>query len=46
MTNFYGIDFNPFLVKVAQMNMVMHGDGSSNIVNANSLEDISKWNRR
>jgi len=30
-TNFFGIDFNPFLAKVAQMNMVMNGDGSSNI---------------
>lgn len=45
MTNIYGIDFNPFLVKVAQMNMVMHGDGSSNIVNANSLESASEWNK-
>lgn len=43
-TNFFGVDFNPFLVKVAQMNMVMHGDGSSNIVNANSLEAASNWN--
>lgn len=43
-TNFYGIDFNPFLVKVAQMNMVMHGDGSANIVHANSLEDPQNWN--
>lgn len=43
-TNFFGIDFNPFLVKVAQMNMVMHGDGSSNIVHANSLEKQSNWN--
>ncbi len=42
--NFYGIDFNPFLVKVAQMNMVMHGDGSANIVHANSLEDPANWN--
>jgi type I restriction enzyme M protein len=42
--NFYGIDFNPFLVKVAQMNMVMHGDGSANIVHANSLENPSNWN--
>ncbi len=42
--NFYGIDFNPFLVKVAQMNMVMHGDGSANIVHANSLEELSNWN--
>ena len=44
-SNFYGIDFNPFLVKVAQMNMVMHGDGSSNIVHANSLEKPDNWNQ-
>lgn len=41
--NLYGIDFNPFLVKVAQMNMVMHGDGSSNIVHTNSLQEPKKW---
>jgi type I restriction enzyme M protein len=43
-SNFFGIDFNPFLVKVSQMNMVMHGDGSANIVNANSLDNPSSWN--
>lgn len=43
-TNLFGIDFNPFLVKVTQMNMVMHGDGSSNIVNVNSLENPLEWN--
>jgi type I restriction enzyme M protein len=42
-TNFFGIDFNPFLVKVAQMNMVVHGDGSINIVHANSLAHPSTW---
>lgn len=42
--NFYGIDFNPFLVKVTQMNMVMHGDGSANIMHVNSLEDSANWN--
>jgi len=42
--NFYGVDFNPFLVKVAQMNMVMHGDGSANIVHANSLDNPANWN--
>jgi type I restriction enzyme M protein len=42
-SNYYGIDFNPFLVKVAQMNMVMHGDGSSNIEHVNSLEKPEKW---
>jgi len=45
-TNFYGIDFNPFLVKVAQMNMFMHGDGSSNILHANSLENPAKWEEK
>ena len=42
-TNYFGVDFNPFLVEVAQMNMVMHGDGSSNIFHANSLETLSAW---
>jgi type I restriction enzyme M protein len=42
-TNFFGIDFNPFLVKVAQMNMVVHGDGSVNMVHANSLAHPSTW---
>ena len=42
-SNLFGIDFNPFLVKVAQMNMVMHGDGSSNMVHANSLEHPANW---
>lgn len=41
--NLFGIDFNPFLVKVAQMNMVMHGDGSSNIAYSNSLERPENW---
>lgn len=43
--NLYGIDFNPFLVKVAQMNNVMHGDGSANVVQADSLNKPSSWNR-
>jgi type I restriction enzyme M protein len=41
--NFYGIDFNPFLTEVAQMNMVMHGDGSSNMLHADSLENPKEW---
>lgn len=41
--NLYGIDFNPFLVKVSQMNMVMHGDGSSNVYRVNSLDLPSQW---
>ena len=43
-SNLHGIDFNPFLVKVAQMNNVMHGDGSANVVHADSLQKPENWN--
>jgi type I restriction enzyme M protein len=39
----YGIDFNPDLVMAAQMNMVMHGDGSTNVFHANSLLPAGEW---
>ncbi len=38
-----GIDFNPVLVRAAQMNLVMHGDGSTNIYHANSLLPPGEW---
>lgn len=41
--NIFGIDFNPILVRAAQMNMVMHGDGSSNIFHENSLLNCGEW---
>jgi type I restriction enzyme M protein len=41
--NVYGIDINPFLVRTCQMNLVMHGDGSSNVVQADSLLSPSEW---
>lgn len=34
----FGFDFDPDLKKAAKMNMVMSGDGHSNIFNINSLE--------
>lgn len=34
----FGFDFDPDLKKAARMNMVMSGDGHSNIYNINSLE--------
>jgi type I restriction enzyme M protein len=34
----FGFDFDPDLKKAAKMNMVMSGDGHSNIFNVNSLE--------
>lgn len=50
-TMLFGFDFDPDLKKAAKMNMVMAGDGHSNIFNINSLEypdgslpDISKVN--
>jgi type I restriction enzyme M protein len=41
--NVYGIDFNPVLVRAAQMNLVMHGDGSSNIFHENSLKSFGEY---
>lgn len=38
-----GIDFNPVLVRAAQMNMVMQGDGSTNVYHANSLVHPDHW---
>jgi len=41
--NLFGIDFNPMLVRAAQMNLVMHGDGSTNVLHANSLLPAGEW---
>ncbi len=38
-----GIDFNPILVRAAQMNLVMQGDGSTNVYHANSLLPSGEW---
>ena len=42
-THLFGVDFNPVLVRAAQMNLVMHGDGSTNIYHANSLLPSGEW---
>lgn len=34
----FGADFDPFLIRAAQMNMVLAGDGRGHIYNINSLE--------
>lgn len=34
----FGADFDPFLIKASQMNMVMSGDGRGHLYNMNSLE--------
>ena len=36
--NVFGADFDPFLIRAAQMNMVLAGDGRRHIYNINSLE--------
>ncbi|NIC05354.1 methylation-associated defense system DNA methyltransferase MAD2 [Billgrantia bachuensis] len=36
--NVFGTDFDPFLIRAAQMNMVLAGDGRGHIYNINSLE--------
>lgn len=41
--NIYGLDINPYLVQTCQMNMVMHGDGSANIFQADSLKLPGEW---
>ena len=39
----YGLDINPFLVRTAQMNLVMHGDGSTNVHRASSILRPGEW---
>lgn len=34
----FGCDFDPFLIRASQMNMVMAGDGKGHLYNLNSLE--------
>jgi len=38
-----GVDINPTLVRAAQMNEVMHGDGHGNLFVQNSLQPESQW---
>ena len=44
--NVFGVDINPFLVRTCQMNLVMHGDGSANVVQADSLMSPNEWDNR
>ena len=40
----FGLDISGLLVRACQMNMVLHGDGSSNIYEANSVLAPGEWN--
>lgn len=39
----FGLDINPFLVRTAQMNLVMHGDGSTNVFRVDSTRSPGEW---
>lgn len=41
--NLFGLDINPFLVRTAQMNLVMHGDGSTNVFRVDSAKSPGEW---
>ena len=41
--NLFGMDINPFLVRTTQMNLVMHGDGSANVFQGDSLTSPGEW---
>lgn len=41
--NLYGLDKGEVLVRTCQMNLVMHGDGSSNIYRVDSVRSPGEW---
>lgn len=41
--NMFGLDINPFLVRTCQMNLVLHGDGSSNVFRTDSVRSPGEW---
>jgi len=41
--NLFGLDINPNLVRTCQMNLVLHGDGSSNIHRVDSARSPGEW---
>jgi type I restriction enzyme M protein len=42
----FGTDFNPNLVKTAQMNMIMNNDGRGGLYSVNALKKSSDWNNK
>ena len=41
--NLFGLDINPSLVRTCQMNLVLHGDGSTNVHRVNSVQLPGEW---
>ncbi|MCY4674479.1 MAG: N-6 DNA methylase [Bacteroidetes bacterium] len=44
--NLFGLDINPKLVRACQLNLVLHGDGSSNVFRADSTRLPGEWSSR
>lgn len=44
--NMYGLDINPELVRTCQMNLVLHGDGSSNVFRVDSVRSPGEWDEQ
>ena len=42
-SNLFGLDINRTLVRTCQMNLVLHGDGSSNVFRADSVRSPGEW---
>jgi type I restriction enzyme M protein len=40
--NIYGIEINDQIARICKINMIMHGDGHTNVINADSLQNIQK----
>lgn len=41
----YGMEINDEIARVAKMNMILHDDGHTNVVGADSLDDLAKIRR-
>lgn len=41
----YGIDQEPVLATACQINLILHGDGSTNIYNADGLDSFSEYSK-
>jgi type I restriction enzyme M protein len=42
----YGIDIEPVLATACQINLILHGDGSTNIYNASGLSDFQEYSKK
>ncbi len=45
MNNLFGIEINDQIARICKMNMIIHGDGHTNIISADSLSPIEAINK-